>query len=254
MVKKLKKFIIAILFLVSTLIYSQPNGLIISDTVGDPDINESAIFELISTDKGVLISRLTSVQRDGITVGATQNGLVIFNTDIGRFQYYLHSLPGWVTLIPNGLSGTGDNNQIAFFTGGPNSTSLTSNSGFVFDASSTFLGIGTESPQYTLDVNGDARVGGEETSGTIVITSNQNPVDYEARITASPVSTEDVVFILPPNNGTSGWSLITDGNGNLSWSDTPEINQEAINTNGTEGGILFNNSGTLTTAELQIHF
>ena len=57
------------------------------------------------------------------------------------------------------------------------------------------------------------------------------------------------MFILPPNNGTSGYSLVTDGNGNLSWSDSPEISQDAINTSGTQGGILFNNSGTMTTSD-----
>ena len=145
-------------------LFSQQEGLIISNTGTDPDINQSAILELISTDKGVLIPRLTTIQRNGITVVLTQNGLVIFNTDEGKFQYYLHSLPGWVTIVPNGLSESGNTNEIAFFVGGNNSTSLSSSNGLFYNPSSTFLGVNTSSPSYNLDVNGTARIGSNETS------------------------------------------------------------------------------------------
>jgi hypothetical protein len=56
-------------------IYTQTGALIYE--TGNPTINESAILEVISSDKGILIPRMTTLQRDAITIDADKNGLII---------------------------------------------------------------------------------------------------------------------------------------------------------------------------------
>jgi len=56
----------------------------ISDSATDPDA--SAMLDVTSTDKGVLIPRMTAIQRDAIESPAT--GLLIYNTDDAAFDYF----------------------------------------------------------------------------------------------------------------------------------------------------------------------
>lgn len=49
-------------------------------------IDASAILEIESTDKGLLMPRLTTLQRDAVASPAT--GLMLFNTDLGCLQIY----------------------------------------------------------------------------------------------------------------------------------------------------------------------
>ncbi|CCG54651.1 Putative hemagglutinin-related protein precursor [Flavobacterium indicum GPTSA100-9 = DSM 17447] len=54
--------------------------------IGTTNPHASSILELNSTSQGLLITRLTSAQRDAIISPA--NGLIIYNTSINCFQYY----------------------------------------------------------------------------------------------------------------------------------------------------------------------
>ncbi len=56
--------------------------------------NASAIFELTSTDKGMLVPRMTSAQRTAIASPAT--GLLVFDTDTGSFFFFNGA--AWVNL------------------------------------------------------------------------------------------------------------------------------------------------------------
>lgn len=53
--------------------------------VGTTNPDPSSILHIESTDAGVLIPKLTTAQRDAITLPA--NGLLIFNTDSDEFQF-----------------------------------------------------------------------------------------------------------------------------------------------------------------------
>ncbi len=64
--------------------------------LGNSTRKSGSVFDASSiTDKGILIPRLTTAQRDAITVGSTQNSLLIFNTDNDRYEYYEHSSTSW---------------------------------------------------------------------------------------------------------------------------------------------------------------
>lgn len=67
------------------IVSSEGQMLLGSGVEGDvPDI--SAILDIRSTDKGILIPRLTNAQRDAIPSPATS--LLIFNTEEGAYQFY----------------------------------------------------------------------------------------------------------------------------------------------------------------------
>jgi hypothetical protein len=64
----------------------------IGEAGADPD--SSAMLDIQSTTKGMLIPRMTTAQRDSINNPAI--GLLVFDTDEGGFMYYQDS--GWLAL------------------------------------------------------------------------------------------------------------------------------------------------------------
>lgn len=65
--------------------------------IGASATTASALFELNSTTQGMLFPRMTTTQRDAISVGASANSLLLYNTTTSRYQYYLNGT-GWVTI------------------------------------------------------------------------------------------------------------------------------------------------------------
>ena len=55
-------------------------------TIGSKSFDASAILTLTATDKGLLIPRLTTAERDAISSPTT--GLMVYNTDDGEFQFF----------------------------------------------------------------------------------------------------------------------------------------------------------------------
>lgn len=80
--------------------------------IGTITPDSSSILEILSTDKGVLLPRLTTIQRDAIETPATS--LIIFNTTTLAFNYYSS---GWKDfsegLVMPIKGGTGISNNIA---------------------------------------------------------------------------------------------------------------------------------------------
>lgn len=89
----MKKIILTIT-LIGALFYTnfaQNNIGINTDT---PD--SSAILDIVSEDKGLLIPRMTTSQRDSISQPA--NGLMVFDVELDAFSYYSDSLNSWIVL------------------------------------------------------------------------------------------------------------------------------------------------------------
>jgi len=88
--------------------WSQPytNNVGIGTTTPDP----SAVLELQSTDKGLLIPRLTQQERDNIAMPAT--GLVIYNTSTNTLQYNIGTKfsPIWVSMLYINVDGGSGSN------------------------------------------------------------------------------------------------------------------------------------------------
>jgi hypothetical protein len=104
------RVIIILLFALISVGTSFAQNVGIGTSVPDP----SAILELYSTDKGLLIPRMGEPQRDAIVAPA--NALMIFNTDKGCLQIYNQALTTWTSLcqlLPDGIT----NGDLLMWTG-----------------------------------------------------------------------------------------------------------------------------------------
>ena len=122
-------------------------------------LSTDAVIDITSTSKGIRIPSMTTTQRNAIVTPAT--GLLIFNTTSNRINFYYS---GWKEIIINGE---------------------TSN-----------VGIGTDSPAYKLDVNGDIR------SNSIIIVNDVGSI-------------RSVPGILQLQAGTSGIEIVNNANNSV---------------------------------------
>jgi hypothetical protein len=108
-----------------------------SNSLTQANVTPQAALDIVSTNTGVLLPRLNSVQRNAIASGDLQNGLLLYNTDSSAFQYYNGS--AWNSV------GTGSGSSRWQFSGAS-----------IFDSADN-IAIGTSNPQgYKLAVNGSA--------------------------------------------------------------------------------------------------
>lgn len=106
------------------------NGRTQINTTGfDTNLPETAVtpkaaFEVVSTNSGVLLPKLTNAQRNSIISTDLHNGLLLYNTDSSAFQYYNGSI--WKSIGSGSSTGGGGNvtkvgvpinNQLGIWTG-----------------------------------------------------------------------------------------------------------------------------------------
>lgn len=138
-----------------------------------------------------------------------------------------------------GASVAGNTGEVQF----NNSSSFDASSNLFWDNTNNRLGIGTNTPAYTLDVNGPIRTGSSGTDGQLRIYSEQGGTDYEVVFNPSSSMSQSTTYTLPKADGTSGQVLSTDGSGNLSWLTNGGSGGSGCNGQGTGGG-TDNNAGT----------
>lgn len=169
--------------------------------IGTTTPNASSILELSSNNKGLLITRLTTAQRNAIASPAT--GLVIFNTDNNNFEYYSGSV--WVTLFSSTFLPL-DNGKI--YVGNASN-----------QANQVFM-----SGDATIDNSGILTIGNDKITTTKILDANittsklaDNSVDG-SKINLTSNSLGDLMYyngtdwvVLTP--GTSGYVLQTNGIG-----------------------------------------
>jgi hypothetical protein len=88
--------------LFSQSILQQTLSINTAGTAADP----SALLDVAATDKGILVPRMTSAQRGGITAPAT--GLLVFDLDSGSFQFFNGTV--WVNLSTPKILADADGN------------------------------------------------------------------------------------------------------------------------------------------------
>ena len=104
--------------------------------VGVGTTTPKAALEVTSSTAGVLIPRMNTTTRTGLTVAADQNGMMVYDTTTKTFWYYEHTTTSWVE-VGTGSAGKfvdGTTATDAVFTGGK-------------------VGIGTTSPTYPLEIS-----------------------------------------------------------------------------------------------------
>ena len=122
-------FTILFIFLCLTLPQlAKSQGIGINNT--SPDA--SAILDLTATDRGLLVPRMTQIQKNAISSPAT--GLLIFQTDVD-IGYYFYDSSAWIKLTSS------------------SETTWTKSGNFVYNSSDS-VGIGTSTPNQKLHING----------------------------------------------------------------------------------------------------
>jgi hypothetical protein len=138
--------------------------------------NNSAALEVYSTNQGFLAPRVSLTQTSLSTpVTSPALGLMVFNTNAVNdvtVGYYYWDGTAWKRLLAgvSNLSGSGTPNYLARWI-----TANTLGVGTTYD-NGTNVGIGTTNPGWTLDVNGNSRIGanaGQNTIAALAVSSGQ---------------------------------------------------------------------------------
>lgn len=134
---------------------------IFGGTTGD----NSAIVEMVSTNAGLLIPRMTTTQRTAISTPA--KGLIVYDTTLNDIFVNIGtgSVPSWIGLKAVGISGSGTLNKIPRF----DTTQSIANGTLNDDGTRVWIGAqaSTNTPFYVYTNN---------TYGIEVVSDNSNPV------------------------------------------------------------------------------
>lgn len=181
----------------------------------DPDA--SALLDVKSTNKGVLIPRISlTMTSSAAPVTAPATALLVYNTasvnDVTP-GFYSWTGSAWKALGSDNLGNhtATTNIQLA-------GNRLTNNgtAGISIDNAGN-VGIGNPTPSTTLDVNGIIKSGQNGTDGELQIYSEQGATDFTYTIRPNAAATQNNTFTLPVDDGAPGQVLTTDGAGNFSW-------------------------------------
>jgi len=156
-----KVFLILLSFFISIQVYGQTG-------IGTTTPNASAKLEIAATDKGLLIPRMTSMQKGNITSPA--NGLLIYQTD-GVVGFYVNTgtsaSPTWTRI---NIDWVRTGNDIAYTTGNISTTgTITGGNSSTSSLSGFGANINTQSgTTYTIDATDNGKV--IQTTGASAIT------------------------------------------------------------------------------------
>lgn len=182
-----------------TILYNgrtQVNTTGITNNLTEADVTPKAALEVVSSNSGVLLPKLTTAQRDAIATTDLHNGLLLYNIDENKFQFYTGN--GWKTLTDSinqnpsdvwKLAGNSNTNHTTDFIGTVDNEALsfrTNNLHRLIIDSVGNVGIGTPIPMAQLHTTGTVRFSGigSDNSLTQVMVS-----DAEGNISWRDVST-----------------------------------------------------------------
>ncbi len=157
----MKKIYFLILILsVANILQAQVKISTPAELTSVPLADNSSMLEIKSNNKGILIPRMTTAERD--VIGTPAIGLLIFNTSTDQFEFYAATpTPSWIGIAKNNMNGdwalTGNNGTSAAtnFLGTIDERSLamrTFNQVRMLLDSAGKVGIGTTVPNSILNV------------------------------------------------------------------------------------------------------
>lgn len=154
--------------------------------IGTDSLSSSAILELKSTTRGLLMPRMTTAERDAIPTPA--EGLEIYNLDTNSLNFYNGTIwtSGAFTLDIGDSIGSSTIGSVLFV--GASNDLQEDNANFFWDDTNNRLGIGTTAPGSDIEIRND------QDGDTTLLVSNQNAVGTLARSGIS-VRDDDQSFI-----------------------------------------------------------
>ncbi len=137
----------------------------------------SAMLDITSGSKGILIPRMNQLQRSAIFMPAT--GLLVYQTNGSRGFYYYDSIAGWTNLASATdtwlLTGNTATNPVTNFIGTADSSSLSIRTDSIerifINGNAGNIGINTNTPASTVDINGSVSHAVTTAPGSITLTS-----------------------------------------------------------------------------------
>ncbi len=173
------------------------NGVSINNT--SAIAHASALLDMTSTNKGLLIPRMTSTQRTAIPTPST--GLLVYDTDLSAFMFFNGT--AWGGINGNGVSDWNVN--------GNN----------IFNNNTGNVGIGTSAPAVRLAVDSSIMVDQAN--------SNQGFLDRSALYFGSDKSTGIVRSYLAGSSGRNGLGFFTKGTRRMTIDSTGQVGIGTIN-------------------------
>lgn len=262
-----KKILIFVIGFIGFTVFSQSKIKDITVT-GDITPKKGAILELESLNKGFLTPRITTAQRDAIITANLTDGLLIFNTTTGCFNYYKTLTNNWLNICGTPppasfslrcdfINTAGDYKKgdalttsnylavpITVSQAGTYVISATTTNGFYFEKEGSFPTAGN----YTVNIPGY----GTPNSGGIntPVAFSLNGINDSACDFSIPITNTIVIFSMKCNeatvNGVGKYLLGVD----LTSENTLTVNVDVttagywnINTNSVNG-YFFNGNGT----------
>ena len=259
--KRLYLIIIIALFGIQVNLFAQNGGVSIGK--GDVDADPSAILELFSTNKGLLIPRLSSGQREGISSPAT--GLLVYDTTFTGFYYWtgiswkaisgISSSSG--TTLP-GSGGEGDlfynTTEGALYTYVGNIWRPVGSSKQILNLDNTTLKLLEEGKEGGSEVDLSVLLQGLSLDGTKLSISDGNSVDLGIIMGAGQtLSLNGTILTITNGNSVNFASLlggdmkksVYDTNDNNSVDNAEKVNGFTVGTS-VPAGAVFSDSQTLS--------
>jgi len=197
----MKTRILIVLALLQFAIFKTFSQNVSINTTGNA-ADTSAMLDISSGIKGILIPRMTQAQR--VAIFSPAEGLLVYQADETKGFYYYNTISGWTLLAAatatwttagnagtnaaTNYIGTTDNNSLSIRT---NSTER-----LFVDGSAGSVGINTNAPVSTLDVNGSVSHAVTTATGSITLTS--------ANYTVVLTGTSGAIVTLPSAAGSAG--------------------------------------------------
>lgn len=211
----IKKILTAAMVTMSVTSFAQNVG--VNGDGSTPDV--SAMLDIKSTDKGVLIPRMTQSERNGITNPAT--GLLIFQTDVAAGFYYNSGTPGtpaWV-MVSNAGSTQGTQNGVLVGQGIGNA--------------STFSAASTNAKQVLSTTTAGGPPTWVDPLSTLPLSTNNNQVLATPTGGGTPAWVDPITTLpLSPVNGNG--AVVVSGSGNTVGGTGLNVSVE-----GTLGGVMY---------------
>jgi hypothetical protein len=139
--------------------------------IGTTTPNASAKLEIASTDKGLLIPRMTKAQREAITLSAAANGLMVYQTDDIAGFYVNTSATTTIAWTRVNTNWTRTGNDISYTAGNISTTgALTGGNSSTSNISGFAANIGSTAINYSLTAADNGKVIQSTSASAITIT------------------------------------------------------------------------------------